>query len=150
MQESRVIVAVIFASVLMASCGGDDSPTRTPTPAPILTDYSISGSQTSPNVPVQVDDELRLFVDDRLVATVPYSGVAHFQAYPGSRLTVQALDTCQGQYYLSELWFHGGGFVPWRVSSVIRTCTLDSVPCISTVDCGAPDRIFFQQEVVLR
>lgn len=150
MQESRVVVAVILASVLMASCGGDDSPTRTPTPAPVLTDYSISGSQTSPDVPIQVDDELRVFVDDRLVASVPYSGVAHFQAYPGSRLTVQALDTCQGQYYLSEVWFHGGAFVPWRVSGVIRTCTLDSVPCITTVDCGAPDRVFFEQEVILR
>jgi hypothetical protein len=142
------LVAVAFLCLLLASCGGD-SPTVSPTPAPVLVEYTLSGSESSPSVPFQVDDELRLFVDNRWVGSFPYSGIAHFQAYPGDRLTMQALDTCQGQYYLSNLWLHRSGAAARRVAVEITTCSVGSVPCIATIDCAAPDRVFFQQSDAL-
>ncbi len=148
MQQSRSLVTVACVAFLTASCGGD-SPTASPTPAPVPVDYTVSGSESSPNAPFQVDDELRLLVDDQSVGSFSYSGVAHFQAYPGSVLTMQALDTCQGQYFLSDLWLHRSGVAARRVAVEIRTCSVGSVPCIAAVDCSTPDRVFFQQSYAL-
>jgi hypothetical protein len=148
MQQCRSLLTMACVACLMASCGGD-SPSAAPIPEPVLVDYTISGSESSPDVPFQVDDELRLLVDDRWVGSFPYSGIARFQAYPGSLLTMQALDTCQGQYYLSNLWLHRAGAAAQRVAGEITTCSVGSVPCIATVDCSAPDRVFFQQSYAL-
>lgn len=146
MQERRLPAAVTLAFILTASCGGDESPTQIPTPAPVLVDYVLSGSQRSPDAPFLVDDELRLSISGEPIGTFGSAGVARFQAYSGSRLTVQALDTCQGIYYMSELWLHRPGIAPQRIALEITTCSVASVPCLSTVDCAAPDRVFFARD----
>ncbi len=145
MQKSPWLRAVPAFCLVTVCCGGGDSPTVAPTPAPAPDDYTLSGSASSPSVPITVDDEVRLWVNDQPIGTYAYSGVARFQAHPGDKVTLQALDTCQGQYYMSEIWVHRAGAAPARLAVAIANCSVAAVPCIATVDRAAPDRVFFQQ-----
>jgi hypothetical protein len=145
MKASLRLACLMSASMCVVSCGSDSGPTA-PSVDPV--EYVVSAAANSVEASFWVDDELRLFVNGQSVGSWGY-GVARFQARPGDTLRVQAVDTCQGQYYLSELWIRRSGIGPAQITPGITTCSLSSVPCLLPADCGAPDRVFYDVSYTL-
>ena len=144
MKARLSLTCLACMSVLLVSCGSKSTPTAPVDPV----DYVISGSADSVETGFSVDDEVRLYVTGQPAGTYAYGGVAKFRARPGDVLTVQAVDTCQGQYYLSALWIHRGQTAQ-QITPGVANCSVSTVPCIATVDCAAPDRIFLQMSYTL-
>ena len=143
MKARLSLTCLACMSVLLVSCGSKSAPT-----APVeLVDYVISGSADSTETGFGVDDEVNFYATGQFVGTSA-GGVARFRARPGDILTVQAVDTCQGQYYLGALWIHRGQTAQ-QITPGVANCSVSTVPCIATVDCAAPDRIFLQMSYTL-
>jgi hypothetical protein len=137
MRASARLVLLALLSVLSMSCGGDSSPAA---PVPLV-EYAVSGAAESADAAFSVDDDLSLFVNGQSVGTWNFNGKARFQARPGDTLRVQAVDTCQGQYWVSALWVHRSGIAPSQITGGVQNCSVASVPCLP-VDCAAADRVF--------
>ena len=135
------LACLASTAVLVTSCGSEPGPT-TPVVDPV--DYVISSSATSTDASVRVDDELRVSMNGIIIASSNSGGPLRFRARPGDTVMVQALDTCQGHYWLDPLWIHRQGLTPVQITAGVADCSLASTPCIAAVDCGAPDRLFFQ------
>jgi hypothetical protein len=148
MKRGRCLATTALVGLLAGSCSSN--PTTTPTTLPAVVEYTISGSASSPDVGIDVDDELRLYLNGQPIGTVTYGSyvTARFEARPGDSLVIEAVDTCQGQYRLGELWLHRAGLVARQITPGVASCSLSEIACLP-VDCSAPDRTFFQQRFTL-
>lgn len=144
MPTSMRLACLAFVSVSVVSCGGTSNPVAPVAPV----EYAVSGSADSADAPFNVDDDVRLLVNGQTIGTWNFTGQARFQARPGDTLRVQAIDTCQGQYWLGALWVHRSGLAPRQVTSGVVNCSLSSVPCLP-VDCAAADRVFLDLSFTL-
>jgi hypothetical protein len=115
MKTRERLASLIVLGVLTATCGDPVAPSEKAVQGR-RSEYAIAGAG-QPSASLVIDDFIRLFVDDAMIGEYPgcVPGMkscsrlpVRFDAYPGSRLTIEAFDT-GGSYGMDEVWLYKNG-----------------------------------------